>query len=76
MELKNFYYGQKVGLKIKGEKNVINWLIKNKYLAKAEMKRIDFETDLAKFKSHQYESCSAELCAYSITLKNKSNAQK
>jgi superfamily II DNA or RNA helicase len=48
MELKNFYYSQKVGLKIEGKKNVINWLIKNKYLAKADMKRVDFETDLAK----------------------------
>ena len=48
IELKNFYYGQKVGLKIEGEKNIINWLVKNKYLAKAKIQRIDFEADLAK----------------------------
>jgi len=48
IELKNFYYGQKVGLKVEGEKNIINWLVKNKYLAKAKIQRIDFEADLAK----------------------------
>lgn len=48
LELKNFYYSQKVGLKIDGEKDIINWLIKNKFLAKANMERIEFETDLAK----------------------------
>jgi DNA repair protein RadD len=48
IELKNFYYGQKVGLKIEGEKNIINWLVKNKYLAKAKIQRINFEADLAK----------------------------
>ena len=48
LELKDFYYSQKVGLKVEGEKNIINWLIKNKYLAKAKMERIEFETDLAK----------------------------
>ena len=46
LELKDFYYSQKVGLKVEGEKNIINWLIKNKYLAKAKMERIEFETDL------------------------------
>ena len=48
LELKEFYYSQKVGLKVDGEKDIINWLIKNKYLAKAKMERIEFETDLAK----------------------------
>jgi DNA repair protein RadD len=48
LELKEFYYSQKVGLKVEGEKNIINWLIKNQYLAKAKMQRIEFETDLAK----------------------------
>lgn len=48
LELRNFYYSQKVGLKVDGEKNIINWLIKNKYLAKAKMERIEFETNLAK----------------------------
>lgn len=48
LELRNFYYSQKVGLKIDGEKDIINWLIKNKFLAKANMERIEFETDLAK----------------------------
>jgi DNA repair protein RadD len=48
LALKEFYYSQKVGLKIDGEKNIINWLVKNNYLAKAKMERIEFETDLAK----------------------------
>lgn len=48
LELKEYYYSQKVGLKVDGEKNIINWLIKNRYLAKAKMERIEFETDLAK----------------------------
>ena len=48
LDLKEFYYSQKVGLKIDGEKNIINWLVKNNYLAKAKMERIEFETDLAK----------------------------
>ena len=30
------------------EKNIINWLVKNNFLAKAKMERIEFETDLAK----------------------------
>jgi superfamily II DNA or RNA helicase len=48
IKLKDFYYGQKVNLKIKGEKNIIEWLIKEKYLAKVEIKKINFEADLAK----------------------------
>ena len=48
LELKEFYYSQKVGLKVDGEKNIINWLVKNNFLAKAKMERIEFETDLAK----------------------------
>ena len=48
LELKDFYYGQKVNLKIKNEKNIINWLIKNEYLAKTKIEKIDFESDLAK----------------------------
>lgn len=48
LALREFYYSQKVGLKIDGEKDIINWLVKNNYLAKAKMERIEFETDLAK----------------------------
>ena len=48
LELKNFYFSQKVGLEVEGEKNIINWLVKNKFLAKAKMERIEFEADLAK----------------------------
>ena len=48
IELKDFYYAQKVGLKIKNEKNIINWLIKNEYLAKTSIEKINFESDLAK----------------------------
>ncbi len=48
LELKNFYYGQKVGLKVTNQKNIIEWLIKNRFLAKAKIQKIDFETDLAK----------------------------
>ncbi len=47
LELKDFYYGNKVTLKVEKNKNIINWLIKEKYLAKAEMIPINFEADLA-----------------------------
>jgi DNA repair protein RadD len=48
IELKDFYYSQKISLKIKNEKNIINWLIKNEYLAKASIEKINFESDLVK----------------------------
>ena len=48
IELKDFYYSQKISLKVKDEKNIINWLIKNEYLAKTSIEKIDFESDLVK----------------------------
>jgi len=57
IKLKDFYYGQKVNLKIKNEKNIIEWLIKEKYLAKVEIEKINFESDLAKlFKQKEIEN--------------------
>ncbi len=48
IELRDFYYSQKISLKVKNEKNIINWLIKNDYLAKASIEKINFESDLVK----------------------------
>jgi len=48
IELKNFYYGQKVSLKIADSKNIISWLVKNEYLADTKIEKILFEADLAK----------------------------
>jgi len=47
LELKNFYYGNKVSLQIENSKDAIKWLVRNKYLAKAERIKIDYEADLA-----------------------------
>ena len=43
IELRDFYYSQKISLKVKNEKkNIINWLIKNDYLAKASIEKNKF----------------------------------
>ncbi len=48
LELKNFYHGNKVSLKIGKSKDIIKWLVQNKYLAKAKIEKINYEADLAK----------------------------